>query len=131
MLLQSQDSIVSGAGGPMGPLWREGGSREASMGSTIGELALLQRQHSLLQGELLRLRDAENRYKDSEKARVKLEKQVRHMKGCGSAAADSLQQEEHTSAVSKSYSPHWCRDTGVTTRKTRTGWCFFLLNQRR
>lgn len=64
------------------------------MGSTISELALLQRQHSLLQDELLRLRDAESRFKDSEKARVKLEKQVRHMKVCGGASSASQQPGE-------------------------------------
>lgn len=53
-----------------------------SAGSASGELLLLQRQHSLLQEELLRLRDAENRFKDSEKARAKLERQVRHMRAC-------------------------------------------------
>uniref|UniRef100_A0A3B4WAG7 Rho guanine nucleotide exchange factor (GEF) 2a n=1 Tax=Seriola lalandi dorsalis TaxID=1841481 RepID=A0A3B4WAG7_SERLL len=83
LLLQPQDAMVPAAGGVWRPHWRDGGNREASVGSTIGELALLQRQHSLLQEELLRLRDAESRFKDSERARAKLEKQVRHMKVCG------------------------------------------------
>uniref|UniRef100_A0A671UAV5 Rho guanine nucleotide exchange factor (GEF) 2a n=1 Tax=Sparus aurata TaxID=8175 RepID=A0A671UAV5_SPAAU len=39
----------------------------------------------LLQEELLRLRDAESRFKDSEKARAKLERQVRHLKVCSGA----------------------------------------------
>uniref|UniRef100_A0A7N8X2U8 Rho guanine nucleotide exchange factor (GEF) 1a n=1 Tax=Mastacembelus armatus TaxID=205130 RepID=A0A7N8X2U8_9TELE len=91
LLLQPQDTLVPGAGGVWRPMWRDGGNREASVGSTIGELALLQRQHSLLQEELLRLRDAENRFKDSERARAKLEKQVRHMK-VGSGAATASQQ---------------------------------------
>lgn len=82
---------MPGAGGVWRPLWRDGGNREASVGSTIGELALLQRQHSLLQEELLRLRDAESRFKDSERARAKLERQVRHMKVCSGAAPDSQQ----------------------------------------
>lgn len=75
----------------MHPLWREGGNQEACAGSTIGELALLQRQHSLLQEELLRLRDAESRFKDSERARAKLERQVRHMKVFSGAASASQQ----------------------------------------
>uniref|UniRef100_A0A3B4WEG4 Rho guanine nucleotide exchange factor (GEF) 2a n=1 Tax=Seriola lalandi dorsalis TaxID=1841481 RepID=A0A3B4WEG4_SERLL len=86
LLLQPQDAMVPAAGGVWRPHWRDGGNREASVGSTIGELALLQRQHSLLQEELLRLRDAESRFKDSERARAKLEKQVRHMKVCGGTA---------------------------------------------
>lgn len=56
--------------------------REPRAASATGELVLLQRQHSLLQEELLRLRAAENRFKDSEKARAKLERQVRHMRAC-------------------------------------------------
>uniref|UniRef100_A0A665WAH1 Rho guanine nucleotide exchange factor 2-like n=1 Tax=Echeneis naucrates TaxID=173247 RepID=A0A665WAH1_ECHNA len=82
LLLQPQDSMVPAAGGVWRPHWRDVGNRDATVGSTIGELALLQRQHSLLQGELLRLRDAESRFKDSERARVKLEKQVRNMRVC-------------------------------------------------
>ncbi|KAF7647976.1 hypothetical protein LDENG_00163920 [Lucifuga dentata] len=80
LLLQPDDCVDASARGTWRPLWRDGGGREAGAGSTIGELALLQRQHSLLQEELLRLRDAESRLKDSERARVKLERQVRHMK---------------------------------------------------
>ncbi|XP_055013116.1 rho guanine nucleotide exchange factor 1a isoform X2 [Boleophthalmus pectinirostris] len=45
----------------------------------IGELALLQRQHSLLQDELLRLRDAERRFKQSERERARLEQHMRHL----------------------------------------------------
>lgn len=63
------------------------GLAQPRTGSATGELVLLQRQHSLLQEELLRLRDAENRFKDSEKARAKLERQVRHLRAhCGEAA---------------------------------------------
>ncbi|XP_062291570.1 rho guanine nucleotide exchange factor 1a isoform X2 [Scomber scombrus] len=90
LLLQPQDSSAAATR----PLWRDGGNRDASVGSTISELALLQRQHSLLQDELLRLRDTESRFKDSEKARVKLEKQVRHMKVCGGASSVSQQPGE-------------------------------------
>ncbi|KAM9839140.1 rho guanine nucleotide exchange factor 2 [Aulostomus maculatus] len=93
LLLQPQDTAV--------PVWRtvrrDCGNREASAGSTIGELALLQRQHSLLQEELLRLRDAESRYRDSERARAKLERQVRHMKVCSSAAPASQELGEKAS----------------------------------
>ncbi|XP_035265795.1 rho guanine nucleotide exchange factor 2-like isoform X3 [Anguilla anguilla] len=54
---------------------------DASAGvAPLGELALLQRQHSLLQEELVRLRVVEGRLKDSEKARVQLEKQVKDLK---------------------------------------------------
>ncbi|KAM9340307.1 rho guanine nucleotide exchange factor 2 [Symphorus nematophorus] len=88
-LLLQQD--MAPAAGVWRPLWRDGGNREATAGSTIGELALLQRQHSLLQEELLRLRDAESRFKDSERARAKLERQVRHMKVCSGAAPVSQQ----------------------------------------
>ena len=77
--------MTSFAGGVWRPLWQNVGNREANTGSNIGELALLQRQHSLLQEELLRLRDAESRFKDSEKARAKLERQVRHLKVCSGA----------------------------------------------
>lgn len=84
LLLQPQagDAVSPAGGGAWRPLWRDGVNRESGAGSTIGELALLQRQHSLLQEELLRLRDAESRFKDSERARTKLERQVRHMKVC-------------------------------------------------
>ncbi|XP_037120610.1 rho guanine nucleotide exchange factor 1a [Syngnathus acus] len=81
LLLQQEDPASPVSAGS----WRQ--NREAASGATIGELALLQRQHSLLQEELLRLRNAETRFKDSEKARAKLEKQVRHMKGCGEAVS--------------------------------------------
>ncbi|KAM4631305.1 rho guanine nucleotide exchange factor 2 isoform 2-T3 [Polymixia lowei] len=85
-----QDSIIELCLRPDGPaapttgrVWRslsrDAGVGEASAGSAIGELALLQRQHSLLQDELVRLRGAEGRLKDSEKARVQLERQVRDM----------------------------------------------------
>lgn len=57
---------------------------------TAGELALLQRQHSLLQEELVRLRGAEGRLKDSEKVRAQLEKQLRDLKSNGAALAESM-----------------------------------------
>ncbi|KAI1901490.1 hypothetical protein AGOR_G00034970 [Albula goreensis] len=53
---------------------------DASTGVAIGDLALLQRQHSLLQEELVRLRASEGKLRDSEKARAQLEKQVKDMK---------------------------------------------------
>lgn len=82
------------------PLLRDGGHREATVLSTIGELALLQRQHSLLQEELLRLRDAENRFKDSERARAELERQVRQMKASSGVAPASQRYGEQASQVS-------------------------------
>ncbi|XP_050992511.1 rho guanine nucleotide exchange factor 1a isoform X1 [Labeo rohita] len=62
---------------------------------SLGELALLQRQHSLLQEELGRLRGAEGKLRDSERARAQLEKQLRDLKtnsatlgdGAGSAGS--------------------------------------------
>ncbi|XP_051519944.1 rho guanine nucleotide exchange factor 1a isoform X2 [Myxocyprinus asiaticus] len=57
-------------------LSRDGAS---DMGS-LGELALLQRQHSLLQEELGRLRGAEGKLRDSERVRAQLEKQLRDLK---------------------------------------------------
>ncbi|XP_036372183.1 rho guanine nucleotide exchange factor 1a isoform X2 [Megalops cyprinoides] len=63
---------------------------DASAGAVIGDLALLQRQHSLLQEELVRLRAAEGKLKESERARAQLEKQVKDMKAsCGAAPVDS------------------------------------------
>ncbi|XP_070841396.1 rho guanine nucleotide exchange factor 2 [Chaetodon trifascialis] len=91
LLLQAQDTAKPTVGGVWRPICRDSGNLEASARSTIGELALLQRQHSLLQEELLRLRDAESRFKDSEKARIKLERQVRHMKVCSGLAPASQQ----------------------------------------
>ncbi|XP_038580970.1 rho guanine nucleotide exchange factor 1a isoform X2 [Micropterus salmoides] len=96
LLLQPQDTLAPAGGGVWRPLWRDGGNRDNSAGSTIGELALLQRQHSLLQEELLRLRDAESRFKDSERARAKLERQVRHMKVCSGAPLASQQLGEQS-----------------------------------
>ncbi|KAG7469495.1 hypothetical protein MATL_G00129460 [Megalops atlanticus] len=59
---------------------------DASTGAALGELALLQRQHSLLQEELVRLRASEGRLKDSERARLQLEKQVKDMMANSGAA---------------------------------------------
>ncbi|KAG9355299.1 hypothetical protein JZ751_000137 [Albula glossodonta] len=61
---------------------------DASTGVAIGDLALLQRQHSLLQEELVRLRASEGKLRDSEKARAQLEKQVKDMKA-GIAPVDN------------------------------------------
>uniref|UniRef100_H2UDE3 Rho guanine nucleotide exchange factor (GEF) 2a n=1 Tax=Takifugu rubripes TaxID=31033 RepID=H2UDE3_TAKRU len=78
-LLQQEQEPAAGLCHSLGQV---GANRETRAGSSTGELVLLQRQHSLLQEELLRLRDAENRFKDSEKARAKLEREVRHMRTC-------------------------------------------------
>ncbi|XP_047015116.1 rho guanine nucleotide exchange factor 1a isoform X3 [Ictalurus punctatus] len=88
-----QDSIVEFCA-------REGGTSRSRPGrslsregtgevGTAGELALLQRQHSLLQEELVRLRGAEGRLKDSEKARAQLEKQLRGLKSNSAALGES------------------------------------------
>ncbi|XP_077447069.1 rho guanine nucleotide exchange factor 2 isoform X2 [Stigmatopora argus] len=82
VLLQNEDAAPRS---PTATGSRRGQDRQA------GELALLQRQHSLLQEELLRLRDAETRLKDSEKARAKLEKRLRHLKVCGQGVASGDQ----------------------------------------
>ncbi|XP_067111773.1 rho guanine nucleotide exchange factor 2 isoform X1 [Osmerus mordax] len=90
-----QDSILERpeAAAPAGRVWRslsrDAGMAEASTGAAIGELTLLQRQHSLLQEELGRLRGAEGRLKDSEKARVQLERQVRDMKANSTPVASA------------------------------------------
>ncbi|NP_001410313.1 rho guanine nucleotide exchange factor 2 isoform 1 [Danio rerio] len=65
-------------------LSRDGAS---DMGS-VGELALLQRQHSLLQEELVRLRGADGKLRDSERVRAHLEKQLRDMKTNSAALGD-------------------------------------------
>uniref|UniRef100_A0A8C8J975 Uncharacterized protein n=1 Tax=Oncorhynchus tshawytscha TaxID=74940 RepID=A0A8C8J975_ONCTS len=79
---------------PTGRVWRslsrDAGMAEASTGAAIGELALLQRQHSLLQEELGRLRGADGRLRDSEKARAQLERQVRDMKVHSTTVFDSV-----------------------------------------
>uniref|UniRef100_A0A8C7SCW5 Rho guanine nucleotide exchange factor (GEF) 2a n=1 Tax=Oncorhynchus mykiss TaxID=8022 RepID=A0A8C7SCW5_ONCMY len=79
---------------PTGRVWhslsRDAGMAEASTGVAIGELALLQRQHSLLQEELSRLRGTEGRLRDSEKARAQLERQVRDMKAHSATMMDSV-----------------------------------------
>ncbi|XP_030596684.1 rho guanine nucleotide exchange factor 2 [Archocentrus centrarchus] len=98
LLLQAQGTVSPSE--VWRPLWRDGGHREATVLSTIGELALLQRQHSLLQEELLRLRDAENRFKDSERARAELERQVRQMKVTSGVAHASQQYGEQASQLS-------------------------------
>ncbi|XP_045081991.1 rho guanine nucleotide exchange factor 2-like isoform X2 [Coregonus clupeaformis] len=71
-------------------LSRDTGMAEASTGAAIGELALLQRQHSLLQEELGRLRGTEGRLRDSEKARAQLERLVRDMKAHSATMVDSM-----------------------------------------
>lgn len=105
LLLQPPGATTAPTGRAMHSLWRDGGYQDACAVSTIGELALLQRQHSLLQEELLRLRDAESRFKDSERARAKLERQVRHMKVCSDASA-SQQMGDQVFNVRTVFSPH-------------------------
>uniref|UniRef100_A0A8C2DKV6 Rho guanine nucleotide exchange factor (GEF) 1a n=1 Tax=Cyprinus carpio TaxID=7962 RepID=A0A8C2DKV6_CYPCA len=56
---------------------------------SLGDLALLQRQHSLLQEELGRLRGAEGKLRDSERARAQLEKQLRDLKTNSAALGDA------------------------------------------
>ncbi|XP_047460774.1 rho guanine nucleotide exchange factor 2-like [Mugil cephalus] len=94
LLLQPQNSAPTRA---FYPLCRDAESQEVTVGSTVGELALLQRQHSLLQEELLRLRDAESRFKYSERARAKLEKQVQYIKGCSGVTLSTQPQGKHVS----------------------------------
>ncbi|XP_051527843.1 rho guanine nucleotide exchange factor 2-like isoform X3 [Myxocyprinus asiaticus] len=53
------------------------------------DMALLQRQHSLLQEELGRLRGAEGKLRDSERARAQLEKQLRDLKTNSSTLGDA------------------------------------------
>ncbi|XP_029919479.1 rho guanine nucleotide exchange factor 2 isoform X2 [Myripristis murdjan] len=106
LLLRPEGAMTLAAGGgAWRSQWRDGVVGETSAGSAIGELALLQRQHSLLQEELLRLRDAEGRLKDSEKARAKLERQVRHMKVSSPAAAASHQLVEQSSLPGAEVTP--------------------------
>ncbi|XP_051948463.1 rho guanine nucleotide exchange factor 2-like isoform X1 [Xyrauchen texanus] len=53
------------------------------------DMALLQRQHSLLQEELGRLRGAEGKLRDSERARAQLEKQLRDLKTNSASLGDA------------------------------------------
>lgn len=94
-----QPQVSGASGGVRRPLCRDSGNVEVNAGATIGELALLQRQHSLLQEELLRLRDAESRLKNSEKPRAKLERQVRRMKVCCSPVPSLQQLQEQAFPV--------------------------------
>lgn len=60
-------------------------SRDGGTDGGVGELTLLQRQHSLLQEELVRLRGAEGRLRDCEKHRAQLERQLKELKSSSSA----------------------------------------------
>uniref|UniRef100_A0A8C1YT39 Rho guanine nucleotide exchange factor (GEF) 1a n=1 Tax=Cyprinus carpio TaxID=7962 RepID=A0A8C1YT39_CYPCA len=71
-----QDSILELCLREIRSLSRDGASDFGS----LGELALLQRQHSLLQEELVRLRGAEGKLRHSERAKAQLEKQLRDLK---------------------------------------------------
>ncbi|KAI4876223.1 hypothetical protein NFI96_017958 [Prochilodus magdalenae] len=84
-LRESSVSPATAGVRPVRSLSRDGGSDVGS----VGELALLQRQHSLLQEELVRLRGAEGKLKDSERARAHLEKQLRDLKSNSAAMVDS------------------------------------------
>ncbi|KAJ8290041.1 hypothetical protein GJAV_G00008070 [Gymnothorax javanicus] len=91
---------------------------DASATAPLGELALLQRQHSLLQEELVRLRAVEGRLKDSEKARVHLERQVKDMKAnSGAAPVDGAGTEQahpqsgKTESDTSSVAPLACEET--------------------
>uniref|UniRef100_A0AAY4B134 Uncharacterized protein n=1 Tax=Denticeps clupeoides TaxID=299321 RepID=A0AAY4B134_9TELE len=116
-----QDSIVefcigeSSAGGSsprdrvVRSLSRDGGGEGG-----VGELALLQRQHSLLQEELGRLRGTECRLRDSERLRGQLEKQLRDLRTSGtglgsaggSAASHQVDQKLNTTTTFISYIAH-------------------------
>lgn len=100
LLLQPHDAVTVAAGATGRLSWRDAQNQEVNAGSTIGELALLQRQHSLLQEELLRLRDAESKFRDSERARAKLERQVRQMKVHSGASSSCQQRNEELLQVS-------------------------------
>ncbi|XP_066530981.1 rho guanine nucleotide exchange factor 2 isoform X2 [Hoplias malabaricus] len=84
-LRESSVSPTAAGARPVRSLSRDGGSDVGS----VGELALLQRQHSLLQEELVRLRGAESKLKDSERVRAQLEKQLKDLKSNSSALGDS------------------------------------------
>uniref|UniRef100_A0A4W5MGK0 Rho guanine nucleotide exchange factor (GEF) 2a n=1 Tax=Hucho hucho TaxID=62062 RepID=A0A4W5MGK0_9TELE len=94
LCLRSKGPPVDAPTTPIGRVWRtlsrDAGMAEASTGAAIGELALLQRQHSLLQEELSRLRGTEGRLRDSEKARAQLERQVRDMNAHSATMLDSV-----------------------------------------
>lgn len=47
----------------------------------MGEMAMLQKQHDLLQEEVVRLRPLEARLRECERARAQLEQQIRDNKG--------------------------------------------------
>lgn len=101
--MQPHDDMTVASGGMARLSWRDAQNAEVNAGSTIGELALLQRQHSLLQEELLRLRDAESKFRDSERARAKLERQVRQMKVCSGASSACQQRDEELLQVSSEH----------------------------
>ncbi|XP_041961670.1 rho guanine nucleotide exchange factor 2 isoform X2 [Alosa sapidissima] len=71
-------------------------SGSSSGGGSGADFALLQRQNSLLQEELGRLRSTEARLKDSEKARSELEQKLRDSQGGSGDAAVTGQQETET-----------------------------------
>uniref|UniRef100_A0A4W5N633 Rho/Rac guanine nucleotide exchange factor 2 n=1 Tax=Hucho hucho TaxID=62062 RepID=A0A4W5N633_9TELE len=54
---------------------------DAGTVAAMGELAMLQKQHDLLQEEVVRLRPLEARLRETERARAQLEQQIRDNKG--------------------------------------------------
>lgn len=70
----------------------------SSSGGSGGDFALLQRQNSLLQEEVGRLRSAESKLKDSEKARAELELKLRDSQG-GSGGDAGVKEEQDTDAT--------------------------------
>uniref|UniRef100_A0A4W5NIW0 Rho/Rac guanine nucleotide exchange factor 2 n=1 Tax=Hucho hucho TaxID=62062 RepID=A0A4W5NIW0_9TELE len=54
---------------------------DAGTVAAMGEMAMLQKQHDLLQEEVVRLRPLEARLRESERARAQLEQQIRDNKG--------------------------------------------------
>ncbi|KAM9307149.1 rho guanine nucleotide exchange factor 2 [Pholidichthys leucotaenia] len=88
-ILEQQLHSVSPTPTAVGRL--DGKNVAAKAGSVTRELALLQRQHSFLQEELQRLKDAENCINDGERARPKLEGHAKAGNGMG---WDSRQHEK-------------------------------------
>lgn len=68
-------------------------SRDGGTDGGVGELTLLQRQHSLLQEELVRLRGADGRLRDCEKHRAQLERQLKELKHLGDSSGTAATQQ--------------------------------------
>uniref|UniRef100_A0A8C1BVQ3 Rho guanine nucleotide exchange factor (GEF) 2a n=1 Tax=Cyprinus carpio carpio TaxID=630221 RepID=A0A8C1BVQ3_CYPCA len=79
---------------------------------SLGELALLQRQHSLLQEELVRLRGAEGKLRHSERAKAQLEKQLRDLKTNSATLGDGAGNAgSQVSSLSKFLAPATRRES--------------------